>query len=134
MSKSVNVLVEVRESPLHGKGVFAKRNITKGEQLVKSDMVLIHVNENLPEVLATLQFPWTEEFDAICISDSGSFFNHSALPNAVVSKRDLTNLTQTFVAKMNIAEGDEITIYYNDVFDNFINIKTIPYSNKSEDK
>ena len=69
----MNVLVEVKESPLHGKGVFAKRNIAKGEVIVKSDMVLIHVNENLPELLATLQFPWTDEYDAICLSDAGSF-------------------------------------------------------------
>ncbi len=61
-------------------------------------MALIHVNENLPEVLATLQFPWTEEYDAICISDSGSFFNHSNR-TAEVKDRDFDNLIQTFVAK-----------------------------------
>ena len=92
-------LVEVKPSLLHGKGVFATRNIAKGEVLVKSHMALIHVNENLPEVLATLQFPWTEEYDAICISDAGSFFNHSSLPNAEVKTRDFINLIQTFVAK-----------------------------------
>ena len=115
-------LVEVKQSPLHGKGVFATRNITKGELLVNSHMALIHVNENLPEVLATLQFPWTDEYDAICISDAGSFFNHSSQPNAKVEDRDFTNLVQTFVAETDIAKGTEITIYYNDAFDNFINL------------
>ena len=116
-------LVEVKHSPLHGKGVFATRNIIKGELLVTSHMALIHVNENLPENLATLQFPWTEEYDAICISDAGSFFNHSCKPNAEVTDRDFTNLVQTFVAKTDILKGDEITIYYNDAFEDFVNTK-----------
>jgi SET domain-containing protein len=117
----MNVLVEVKESPVHGKGVFAKRNIAKGEVVVKSDMVLIHVNENLPEGLATLQFPWTDEYDAICLSDAGSFFNHNSLPNAEVKERDFKNLIQLFVAKIAIEKGAEITIYYNDAFDDFVN-------------
>lgn len=114
-------LVEIKYSPLHGKGVFATQNIAKGEIIVESHMALIHVNENLPEVLATLQFPWTDEYDAICLSDAGSFFNHSSFPNAVILGRDFTNLIQTFVAKSDIVKGDEITIYYNEAFDKFIN-------------
>ena len=118
----MNVPVEVKESPLHGKGVFAKRNIAKGEVIVQSDMALIHVNENLPEILATLQFPWTDEYDAICLSDAGSFFNHSSQPNAEVQLRDFKKLIQTFVAKTAIIKGSEITIYYNDAFDDFVKV------------
>lgn len=113
-------LVEVKQSSVHGKGVFATRNIAKGELLAKCDMALVHVNENLPEVLATLQFPWTEEYDAICMSDVGSFFNHSSNPTAEVATRDFVNLIQTFVAKTAIEKGTEITIYYNDAFDAFV--------------
>ncbi len=114
-------LVEVKQSALHGKGVFAKRNIEKGEVIVVSDMALIHINENLPEVLATLQFPWTADYDAICLSDAGSFFNHASQPTAEIIDRDFTNLIQTFAAKTAIRQGDEITIYYNDAFDKFVN-------------
>lgn len=113
-------IVEIRHSSIHGKGVYAKRNIEKGEVIVESHMALIHVNENLPEVLATLQFPWTEEYDAICLSDVGSFFNHASVPSAEIISRDFTNQTQTFAAKKEILKGDEITIYYNDAFDRFI--------------
>jgi SET domain-containing protein len=112
--------VEVKPSPVHGKGVFAKRDIVKGEILSESHMVLIHVNENLPELLATLQFPWTEEYDAICLSDVGSFFNHNSQANAEVKSRDFEQLIQTFVAKTDIAKGEEITIYYNDAFEAFV--------------
>ena len=114
-------LVKVKQSPLHGKGVFAIQNISKGEVIVESHMVLIHVNENLPEALATLQFPWTDEYEAICLSDMGSFFNHSSQPNAKIIERDFKNQIQTFATQRPIAKGDEITIYYNDAFDKFIN-------------
>ena len=116
----MSLLVKVKQSPLHGKGVFATQNISKGEVIVESHMVLIHINENLPEALATLQFQWTDEFDAICLSDEGSFFNHSSQPNAKIIGRDFTNQIQTFAAKTAIAKDDEITIYYNDAFDKFI--------------
>ena len=117
----MTTLVEVKQSPLHGKGVFAKRNIEKGEVIVESDMALIHVNENLPEVLATLQFPWIDDYEAICLSDAGSFFNHASQPSAEIIGRDFTNLIQTFAAKTAIRKGDEITIYYNDAFEKFVN-------------
>ena len=113
-------LIKIKQSPLHGKGVFATQNISKGEILVESHMVLIHVNENLPEELATLQFPWTDEYDAICLSDVGSFFNHSSQPSAEIIERDFTNQIQTFAAKTAITKGDEITIYYNDAFEKYI--------------
>lgn len=116
----MNLLIEVKQSALHGKGVFAKCDIKKGTLLAKCDMALVHVNENLPEVLATLQFPWIEEYDAICISDVGSFFNHSSNPNAAVFERDFVNLIQTFVAISDIVLGEEITIYYNDAFEVFV--------------
>lgn len=116
----MHISVEVKQSPLHGKGVFATRSIAKGELIAKCDMALVHVNENLPENLATLQFAWTEDYDAICISSVGSFFNHSHEPNAEIAMRDFDNLIQAFVAKTDIEMGTEITIYYNDAFEDFI--------------
>ncbi|MEJ6754370.1 MAG: SET domain-containing protein-lysine N-methyltransferase [Flavobacteriales bacterium] len=113
-------ILNVKKSPLHGKGVFANRNISKGEIIVESHMVLIHVNENLPEKLATLQFPWTNEYEAICLSDAGSFFNHSKEPNAIIKDRDFENEIQIFSASKAINKGEEITIYYNDAFEKFI--------------
>lgn len=116
--------VEVRISPLHGKGVFALRDIKQGEVIVKSHMVLVHINEQLPELLATLQFPWTEEYDAICLSDVGSFFNHNEKPSAEIIDRDFENLTQTFAATRNIQAGEEVMIYYNDAFQEWIENET----------
>ena len=113
-------LIEVRESDVHGKGVFALRDIKAGTIIVESHMVLIHKNEDLPEELATLQFPWDDDYDAICLSDAGSFFNHSNQASAEVQERDFTHQIQKFITKTDIAQGEEITIYYNDAFDNFV--------------
>jgi len=113
-------LVEVRKSNVHGKGVFALEDIEAGKLIVTSHMVLIYKDEDLPEELATLQFPWNEDYDAICLSDVGSFFNHSSQPSAEVDDRDFEKLIQKFTTKINIAKGQEITIYYNDAFDRFV--------------
>lgn len=116
----MTTIVEIKNSSLHGKGVFAKRNIAKGELIAECHMALVHVNENLPEVLATLQFQWTDEYDAICLSDVGSFFNHASQPSAEIVDRDFENLIQSFCAKTDISKGEEITIYYNQAFDAYI--------------
>jgi len=113
-------LVEVRKSNVHGKGVFALEDIEAGKLIVTSHMVLIHKDEDLPEELATLQFSWNEDYDAICLSDVGSFFNHSSQPSAEVDDRDFEKLIQKFTTKIKIAKGQEITIYYNDAFDRFV--------------
>ncbi|MCF8275566.1 MAG: hypothetical protein K9J17_02435 [Flavobacteriales bacterium] len=116
----MNDCVEIKESPIHGKGVFAKRAIAEGEILAVSHVTLLHHNEELPELIATLEFPWSEEYYALCLSDVGSFFNHDKDFSAKVLHQDEEKLTQTFVATRNIAEGEEVMIYYNDDFQEFI--------------
>lgn len=113
-------LIEIRRSPLHGKGVFALQDIEVGTLLVESHMVLVDKNEDLPEEFATLQFPWNEDYDAICLSDAGSFFNHSSQPSAEIQERDFTRQIQKFFAKTKIYKEQEITIYYNEAFDRFV--------------
>jgi uncharacterized protein len=112
--------VEIKESPVHGKGVFATRNILKGETLAVSHVTLLHHNEELPELIATLEFPWNEEYYALCLSDVGSFFNHDQDFSAYVAHQDKEGLTQTFKAARDIAHGEEVTIFYNDDFEQFI--------------
>lgn len=109
--------VEIKESPIHGKGVFAIRNIDEGEVLAVSHVTLLHHNEQLPELIATLEFPWSEEYYALCLSDVGSFFNHSKTFNAKVLHQDKEALTQTFAATGPIKKGEEVFIYYNADFE-----------------
>ncbi len=116
----MNHSVEIKESPIHGKGVFAIRDIEEGEIIAVSHVTLLHHNEQMPELIATLEFPWNEEYYALCLSDVGSFFNHDKAFNAKVLRQDKQNLTQTFSATKNIAEGEEVMIYYNDDFEDFV--------------
>lgn len=112
--------VEIKESPIHGKGVFATRDIEAGEILAVSHVTLLHHNEQLPELIATLEFPWNDEYYALCLSDVGSFFNHYKNFNAKVLSQDKESLTQTFVSVRNIKKGEEVFIYYNDDFQEFV--------------
>lgn len=113
--------VEIKESPVHGKGVFALRDIEAGEILAVSHVTLLHHNEELPELIATLEFPWDDEYYALCLSDVGSFFNHDKVFNAKVLHQDKEKLTQTFCATSNIRKGEEVMIFYNEDFEEFVN-------------
>lgn len=110
----------IRQSPIHGKGVYAIRDIDKDEVIAISHVTLLHHNEQLPEAIATLEFPWDDEYYALCLSDVGSFFNHSNEPNAKVITQDVQQLTQTFAATRAISAGEEIMIYYNSDFEEYV--------------
>ncbi len=116
----MNDCVEIKESPIHGKGVFAIRDIKKGEVIAVSHVTLLHHNEQLPEMIATLEFPWSEEYYALCLSDVGSFFNHDKHFSARVLHQDKENNTQTFAATKDIKKGEEVFIFYNDLFEDFV--------------
>ena len=115
----MNDRVEIKPSAIEGKGVFATSDIQKGEVITESHVVLLLHDEQLPEQLATLEFPWDDEHYALCISNAGSFFNHAKDANAQVHPNKAEQ-TQAFIAARDISEGEEITIYYNDEFEAFI--------------
>ncbi len=103
--KRLSDLVVVRESPIHGKGVFAKESIGEG--------TVIGVYEG-PEVERDGAYVlWVE-------CDDGSFYgiegrnelrylNHSSSPNADFDDEELS-------AVRAIAPGDEITLHYGDAW------------------
>ncbi|MGB1319045.1 MAG: hypothetical protein ACPG5W_12585, partial [Flavobacteriales bacterium] len=53
--RQMNDCVEIQESPIHGKGVFAIRDIKAGEIIAVSHVTLLHHNEQMPELIATLE-------------------------------------------------------------------------------
>ncbi|NQY09651.1 MAG: SET domain-containing protein-lysine N-methyltransferase [Flavobacteriales bacterium] len=116
----MNDSLVIDESPIHGKGVFANKNIKQGEVIAECHVLLLHHYEELPEELATLQFPWDDQYYALCISDMGSFFNHTAEANAGVHSQNPATKTQVFAATTDIKKGEEVTIYYNDEFEKFV--------------
>jgi SET domain-containing protein len=119
-TNKMNDAVVIEKSPIHGLGVFANRDIKAGEIIAESHVLLLHHNEQMPEAIATLEFPWDDEYYALCISDVGSFFNHSKDATAKVMQQNKEEQTQTFSAVSDIKKGDEVTIFYNDDFEEFI--------------
>jgi len=113
-------IVEIKDSPIHGKGVFTVRDIKEGEILAVCHVTLLHHNEQLPELIATLEFPWDEDYYALCLSSVGSFFNHDKNFNAKVIEQDKKALTQTFSSTRDIRKGEEVFIYYNEDFEKYV--------------
>jgi len=103
--KSLSDLVVVRESPIHGEGVFANEHI--GEGAVIGVYAGLQVEEDGPHVL------WVERDDGSFYGIEGRnelrYLNHSSNPNADFDDEELC-------AVRAIAPGDEITLHYGDAW------------------
>lgn len=97
MSKSK---VYVGDSNIHGKGVFAKEKISKGDIIGRIKSRATRKTEG-PYIL------WLDDGDKRCeVTCDLKYINHSGKPNAVYYN-DLT-----VVALNTIIEGEEITHHY----------------------
>ncbi len=128
-----NNKLEIRKSPIHGYGVFARENIKVGEILEECHHIRITAENNQrcnciePELLPykryTFSFPYTKTPDATkpyqydtLVLGYGSIYNSSTCSetnNADVST-DLSNNIFIFIAAKDILAGEEILIYYGD--------------------
>lgn len=93
-------MIYVDESAIHGKGLFAKRNIKKNEILGTVEGK--KTKKNGPYVL------WISEDQGFEVKNDLRYINHSAKPNAIYYD-DLT-----VVAIRNIKKGEEITHNYGE--------------------
>lgn len=110
------VNIEVKESLLHGRGVFAKDKIYKGSLIEKAPVVFLSADEK-----ETLRF--TKLFNYYFLLKNqekpvafgfgyASFYNHSPEANAFYSFSKKKNTINIYAYK-NIEPGTEITINYN---------------------
>ncbi len=95
--------LEVKRSPTHGKGLFARRNIGKGK------MIGLYAG---PRVRADGTYVlWVEADDGSYYGVRGEnelrFLNHSSAPNAEFEDEELFALRK-------IGPGEEIFIHYGD--------------------
>jgi len=107
----INSGIEIKDSPISGKGMFAKLNISEGTILIKwggefftteekkgknkKDFLIIQIDEDL----------WSIEKRGKYESDY--YINHSCDSNSwMIDGR-------TFVAKRNVKKGGEITVDYS---------------------
>lgn len=103
-------------SELHGRGVFAARDIEPGEiieicpVLVFPRAELVHFRQT---ILDDYYFDWGDDgaFYAVCLG-YGSLYNHEVHSNAEYAM-DFAAETIDFYAVQLIKAGDEITVNYN---------------------
>ena len=111
-------MIEVKTSTLSNgefnRGVFAIRNIKKGELLHEAP-VISYPNEQHQYIEQTILGDYAFEYGinhSAILLGYGMLFNHSYEPNAVY-EINFNNNTFDFFAFRDIKAGDEILINYN---------------------
>ena len=99
-----------------GRGVYAGRDIKKGEIIEKCPVIEVpkHDVSNLREsILVTYFFYFGKNKDRLVVAlGFGSIYNHAYEPNARY-ELGRTEKTLDFIALKNIKKDDEITVNYN---------------------
>ncbi len=99
-----------------GRGVFAKRSITKGEVIERAPVVVIS-QEEWPQlektILADYAYEWGDKGEQAAVAlGHVSVYNHSYSPNAMYLW-SIDDLTIEVVALRDIQPGHEIVLNYN---------------------
>lgn len=116
-------MIEIKKSPLSdgefNRGVFAKRDIAKGELIHEAPVISYPNAEHVfieKTLLADYAFEYGKNHTAILLG-YGMLFNHSYTPNATY-EINFENHTFDFYAYTDIKAGEEILINYNGDVDN----------------
>ena len=116
--KEINLKYELKDSKIHGKGLFAIDHIKSGEKIVDFEGELITCEEAMkkPEADSIFLLNVDDEWDLDCSVkyNEGKFINHSCCPNAELHTGDKK---AWFIAVKDIKPGDEITFDYNLSYD-----------------
>ncbi|MFT3979281.1 MAG: SET domain-containing protein-lysine N-methyltransferase [Ferruginibacter sp.] len=108
--------IEVRESPLHGCGVFAKNNIARGTLIEEAPALFLTGHEK-----ETLKYTGLFNYYFLLNNSShpavfgfgyASFYNHSSPANAFYAFSPKKGIIR-FYAYKKIKSGEEVTINYN---------------------
>ena len=105
--------VEPRPSPRHGIGVFAKREIAKGDVVEHCPVLVLEAEDARIATEGSLSgyvYDWEDGRSAVALG-CGSLYNHDAEPSAQYRTGD-DGRSLLLVATRDIAAGEEITIDY----------------------
>lgn len=104
----------MKDTEKYGRGIFAIRNIKKGEFIEEAPVIVIPIKEwklmKKKNILSNYVFRW-EEDKALALG-YGSLYNHSYTPNARYHT-NIENQSIDFYAREDIQEKEEITVNYN---------------------
>jgi len=94
----------IKDSPIHGQGLFANEDISAGTELGESHCFLMQDYD--VETKTWSRKEWIRR-------PIGAFLNHSTNPNVTVDVQGSGN-TAFLVAIKDIPEGEEITVTYEE--------------------
>ncbi|MDX2128791.1 MAG: SET domain-containing protein-lysine N-methyltransferase [Chloroherpetonaceae bacterium] len=107
--------IEVKESPIHGKGIFSLRTFNTGEMVMIISGEMINADECMrrenEEDNVYIFYNGDDCFIDTANSGKIRFINHSCKPNCKVLDRSESTLI--LEAQREIAIGEEITINYD---------------------
>lgn len=109
-------LLEVRQSPGKGRGVFASERIVTG-QLIERAPVIAFSKEQWTLVEKTLFYDYIFDWGpgregGALVLGFGSIYNHDYQPNAFYIRKEAEDYLE-FYALTDIPAGEEITVNYN---------------------
>ena len=102
--------IEVRDSPLHGLGVFARIDLPKGS-IIERCFYLVIDDDDLQEINRLNDYLFTspdQKTDYLCVLGCGMIYNHGAPANAEWQIAGDDNRFVEFTALTDIKAGDEI--------------------------
>ena len=105
--------IEVRRSPRHGLGVFARSAIGKGDEIERCPVLLVEPDDADAMMTGSLSgyvYDWGDGYAALALG-YGSLYNHEFEPKAEYGWSD-DGLELIVTARTDIAPGEEITIDY----------------------
>lgn len=118
---NINSITKVKESTVHGKGCFAKKDIPKGT-LVFSNVIIFEADKESNHTLKQLMkyiFAWSRNNNLrnICIcSSNASFINSSTplniYPNIKIYKLNFTKQIKIFKIVQDIEKDSELFLEY----------------------
>ena len=110
--------VLVKESPIHGLGVFCFLPISEGELIEECPIFKLPIEKGQSSpLLIDYRFNWPQgnEWEEQVLSwGYGSLYNHSETPNAHWVS-DIDRRTFKFIANRDISPGEEIFVWYGDM-------------------
>ena len=97
--------LHIKDSPIHGQGLFAKEDIPLDTELGEAHAFLMQAFQDGVWARKT----WMR-------TPLGAFINHSDTPNAIVEVRTPVEFpnTTTLITTTNILAGEEITVSYDE--------------------
>ena len=112
-SRDWEEFVKVKNSKIHGKGIFASKNIPEDElvMVIRGELITGKECERREEEDNNVYIFWNGRYYIDTVNtDKIKYINHDCEPNCIVLERDKESLN--LVSSREIKKGEEITMDY----------------------